>query len=182
MSEHNFDRIRNNYTRKENEMKKIIALLLVLVLSLALCACNNKIEDDDDDDDKPRRDPIVTKAVDKLEEHWRELYSESDYGSGYFEIKNTRLIKIKENDKEPFKDIRYIVDFMLFTDIYGSAPFYQNTVRESSIVIYKDGTMQVANNDIITHYIATTADFDVARFFESIDDFDDAYNRVKWLK
>lgn len=162
-------------------MKKIIALLLVLVLSLALCACNNKNEDDDDDDDKPRRDPIVTKAVDKLEEHWRELYSESDEGNGYFEIKNTRLITLKECDHESLKDIEYIVEFVLYTDCVGTAPYYQNVRWADNVIIYKDGTMEVTTSRINV-YTSKTFSTDLSDIIESIDDFDDAYNRVKWLK
>ena len=150
-------------------MKKLYSLLLVLCLIFSLSACGTDKND------------IVSKAVSVLENHWEDLYEDSKVETdGHFEIKNTRVVNIKENNTEEFKNIDYIVEFILYTDYLGSAPYYQNVGIDDTVVVYKDGTMEVQRNLINLYrnkYYSN--DFD---FIKSIDDYGDKYNCIEDLK
>ena len=122
----------------ENEMKKVCYLLLVLCLIFSLSACGTNEKN------------IASKAVSVLKNHWEAVYDQPNLETdGYFEIKNTRVINIKENTTEEFKNIDYIVEFVLYTDYYGSAPYYQIVGTDDTVVVYKDGTMEVQRKNLI---------------------------------
>lgn len=150
-------------------MKKLYSLLLVLCLIFSLSACGTDKND------------IVSKAVSVLENHWEDLYEDSKVETdGHFEIKNTRVVNIKENNTEEFKNIDYIVEFILYTDYLGSAPYYENVGIDDTVVVYKDGTMEVQRN-LINRYRNKyySNDYD---FIKSIDDYGDKYNCIEDLK
>ena len=150
-------------------MKKLYSLLLVLCLIFSLSACGTDKND------------IVSKAVSVLENHWEDLYEDSKVETdGHFEIKNTRVVNIKENNTEEFKNIDYIVEFILYTDYLGSAPYYENVGIDDTVVVHKDGTMEVQRN-LINRYRNKyySNDYD---FIKSIDDYGDKYNCIEDLK
>lgn len=151
-------------------MKKLCSLLLVLCLTFSLSACGTDKND------------IVSKAVSVLENHWEDLYEDSKVETdGHFEIKNTRVVNIKENNTEEFKNIDYIVEFILYTDYYGSAPYYQNVGIDDTVVVHKDGTMEVQKN-LINLYRSKYYSNDFSDFIKSIDDYGDKYNCIEDLK
>lgn len=150
-------------------MKRISIILLVLML-VGLSACSNNKND------------MVSKAIDELKNHWEEMYDEANVDTDrHFEIKNTRVINIKENDTDEFKNIDYIIEFVLYTDYFGSAPYYQIVGIDDTVVVYKDGTMEVQRN-LINKYRAMHYSNDFSDFIESIDDYSDKYNCVENLK
>ena len=152
-------------------MKKLIAILLVLTLTFSLAACGKK----------PKHDSMVKKAIAELKEYWEDLYDEDeDKGldtDRYFEIKNTRVVTFKENDLQEFgfDKIAYIVEFEIYTDFFGSAPYYVNPGMENNVVVYKDGDMEVQNG-VIRNYRNCTYETDYSDFIETIDDYRDKYN------
>ena len=151
-------------------MKKLYSLLLVLCLIFSLSACGTDKND------------IVSKAVSVLENHWEDLYEDSRVETdGHFEIKNTRVVNIKENNTEEFKNIDYIVEFILYTDYFGSAPYYQNVGIDDTVVVHKDGTMEVQRN-LINLYRSKYYSNDFSDFIKSIDDYGDKYNCIEDLK
>ena len=153
-------------------MKKAISLLLVMILTLGLCSCNIG------------KDKKVLDAIDVLKEFWTEKYSEDLYKEnnckGYFEIINTRLIEIKDNDINMFKDVDYIVEFELFTDYYCNGLYYDNVSMYDTVIVYKDGTTKV-DGSYINRYRSTTYSNDFSPFIESVENYGDKYNCVKKL-
>ena len=155
-------------------MKRISVLLLVLILSFGLSACSSNKND------------MISKAVNELKNHWKETYEEmydriNIETDRYFEIKNTRVISIKENDTDVFKDIDYIIEFVLYTDRYGSAPYYPNVGMYDNVVVFKDGSMEVQST-VMQSYIAHYYIDDLPDIIKSIDDYSDKYNCVENLK
>ena len=109
-------------------------------------------------------------------------YKEDDIETdGYFEIKNTRVITIKENEIELFKDVDYIIEYELYTDYMGSAPYYENCGVKNNVVVYKNGTMDVTNS-LIRMYRSKTYQTDYSGFIEAIDDYQGQYNCIEKLK
>jgi len=153
-------------------MKKAISLLLVLMLALGLCSCNIG------------KDKRVLDAIDTLEEFWTEKYSEDLYKEnkcdGHFEIINTRLIEIKDNDIDMFKDVDYIVEFEIFTDYHCNGLYYENQSIYDTVIVYKDGTTKV-DSDYIARYRSTTFNNDFSGFIESVENYGDKYNCVEKL-
>lgn len=153
-------------------MKRISGFLVVLMIMLSLClsGCSGN------------KNNTVSKAINELQNHWEELYADVNYDTdGYFEIKNTRIVYIKENDTDEFKDIDCIVEFVLYTDYYGSAPYYQHVGIDDTVVVFKDGSMKVQYN-LINRYRMKYYSNDFSGFIESITDYSDKYNCVKKLK
>ena len=152
-------------------MKKVYYLLLALCLIFSLSACGTN------------ENNIVSKAVSVLKNHWEAVYDEPNLETdGYFEIKNTRVINIKENTTEEFKNIDYIVEFVLYTDYYGSAPYYQIVGIDDTVVVYKNGTMKVQRKNLINRYRDMHYINDFSDFIKSIDDYGDKYNCIEYLK
>ena len=150
-------------------MKKISIILLVLALCF-LTACSSQKS-------------AVKPAREKLIERWEEIYNNSQkQKDGHFEIINTRVITIKDNDLEDFKDVKYIVEFVLCSDYNGSAPYYSQATISNSVVVYEDGEMKVPNNNLLKVYSMETNKYDYSDIIESIKDYGDDFNITKKLK
>ena len=158
-------------------MKKICALL-ILITMLFLSACGNTEKDDNKHKESKKENQIVLGAIDVLKEHWEEQYDEMTTDSdGYFEIKNTRVVNIKKNKTKEFKDVDYVVEFVLFTDYFGTAPYYMNVEQNDTVVVYKDGSMKM-ERDVINLYRSRYYTNDFSDFIKSVDDYGDQYNCV----
>ncbi len=153
-------------------MKKCINFLLIFAI---LCSFSGCISDKND---------MVVEAVDLLQRHWKETYDEMQIETdGYFEIKNTRVVDIKDNDVDEFQNVDYIIEFELYTDMYGSAPYYQDVNAYDTVVVYKDdGSMKVSSGNLFRLYSGKTYVFDYSNIIESIKDYGGEYNCVKRLK
>ncbi len=153
-------------------MKRALAVLSAFTLIFSLFSCGANTNEDD----------AVAKAVDTLKEHWKTEYKEAGADTdGYFEIKNTRVINIKENTTEEFKNVDYIVEFVLYTDYFGSAPYYQSAGTDDTVVVYTDGTAKVQSN-LINQYRTKYFSNDFSVFLGSIEDLGDKYNCIEKLK
>lgn len=160
-------------------MKKILATILVLVFSLTLTACNKE-----ENDINNQHNELITKSIEELEKVLKEEHNKSNYSNsdGYFEIKNTRIIEIKDNDVEIFKDMDYIVEFLSFDDFYGSAPYYRYTGMYESVAVYKSGKIEPQQTNPFRIYSTQTYTYDFSNIIKSITDYNNKYNCVKYLK
>ena len=175
-------------------MKKL-ALFLVLVLLTGLClsGCGNPHEE------------MILEAIEELEDYWTDVYDAADELDAqydgvvdaergrYFEIKNTRVIEMAEEvfDDDPV----YVIEFLLFTDYYGSdmlmSASYTNVLGQkgqSTVLVYSDGSMKVVDNGAVINQYANYHMMEIAGAFEdagaiikAVDDYGDAYNCVKTL-
>ena len=160
-------------------MKRFLAILMLIVFVCCIVACGKQ--------GNSKHDAMVKEAIIQLKEYWEQIYDidgtdiigyKSD---GHFEIKNTRVVTIKDNDIEMFQDVAYIVEFVLFTDFYGNAPFFEETYGNNNVVVYKNGKMEVSNS-LIRQYHTETYKFDCSDFIESVDDYNGKYNCIEKLK
>ncbi len=164
-------------------MKKVflpLILIISLMFSLCLTSCDSE-------------KALVEDAIEILEEHWEESYEE-DLGiswsepDGHFEIKNTRVIKIKDNIKEDdkayqyFGDVEYVIEFVLFTDYLASAPYYKDYGLSNSVLVYEDGDLEVSPHNLFDLYKNYTYSFDYSEIIDEIVDYGDKFNCVKKLK
>lgn len=165
-------------------MKKCTAIIAVIILVLCFTACGKQdTESAGTNKEIPKHHEIVTEATEQLKKYWKQEYQDTKHNNtdGYFEIKNTRVITIKENEIELFKDVAYIIEYELYTDYMGSAPYYENCGVNNNVVVYKNGTMDVASN-LIRLYRSKTYQTDYSGFIEAIDDYHGQYNCTEKLK
>ena len=164
-------------------MKKSIAIIVVIIAILSFTACGKQdMESAGTNKEVSKLHEIITEATAQLMEYWKQSYKETDVETdGYFEIKNTRVITIKENEIELFKDVAYIIEYELYTDYMGSAPYYANCGVNNNVVVYKNGTMDIVSN-LIRTYRNKTYQTDYSSFIESIDDYNGQYNCTEKLK
>lgn len=169
-------------------MKKFFAFILALCLVLCVAGCgkkeDNKASEAATPESNSQYDELVNKATSLLEVKWENKYGEENgiERDGHFEIKNTRVIEIKETDVEEFKDIDYVIEFVLFTDYYGSAPYYSLSTIDSSVVVHKDGRMEANSKNPFAAYTAMNYTTDYSGIIEKISDCGSKYNCVKKLK
>ena len=165
-------------------MKRCIAILtlIVVVLSTAACGKQDKVQPGTNQEELKHHE-IVTEATEQLKKYWKQEYQDTKNNNtdGYFEIKNTRVITMKDNDIELFQDVAYIIEYELYTDYMGSAPYYENCGVNNNVVVYKNGTMDVASN-LIRLYRNKTFQTDYSGFIEAIDDYHGQYNCTEKLK
>ena len=163
-------------------MKKVFALLLVVVITVFCVACSSK-ETPDKAGKEPTKthDSVITKAIAELKDCWEDIYEESKVATdGHFEIKNTRIITLKSNDIELFDNVKYIIEFELYTDYFGSAPYYEDVGTYDTVVVYNSGKMDIKTN-LIRAYRNTTYQTDYSDFIKSVDDYCEYYNCVEKL-
>lgn len=154
-------------------MKKWIICLLIVVMMLPAGLCEAEYD--------------IAAAIENLKTCWREEYSSAGKLPGYLEIKNTRVVVITDEPKAPeesvqpyadayFADVDYIVEFMLYSDLMGMAPYYQAAGVWDCVVVYKDGSVQTPMNSPFDEYRARTYTFDVAGIIADVIDLGQEYN------
>ena len=158
-------------------MRRFVAILALLAVVFCFTACGKQ------EKKNLKHHKMVTAATAQLKKHWKQEYQDENKADtdGYFEITNVRVITIKENDIKLFQDVAYIVEYELYTDYYGSAPYYDNYVVDDTVVVYKNGTMDVSQN-LIWKYRNTAYQTDFSVFIEDIDDYGGQYNCIEKLK
>lgn len=169
-------------------MKRSCAFVMCCILLFNFSACTiNKISEEDTGEKETVAFPtsmhhdLITDAILIMKVHWATLYSSSRVETDrYFEIKNTRVITIKENDIEFLRDIAYIVEFEIYSDYFGSAPYYTDIGTHDTVVVYKNGTMEASSN-LIQRFRAIYYNNDFSEFIESIDDYHGEYNCIETL-
>ena len=109
----------------------------------------------------PESAAYVQDAINVLQAKWRSNFatwnfemrnrrqSDSASSDGTLKILNTRLLYVDSNTanqelyEEYFKDVKVIVEFELYSDDYGSAPYYVNVARDNAVWIMEDGSVQM---------------------------------------
>lgn len=128
--------------------------------------------------------PLVVPAIELLKEQWKANYTKDNLSkNGYLEIKNTRIIWINDglsesesnSVKQYFSNVDYIVDFILYTDYFGSEPYYSNTWLDNCVIVYTDGTKKVAR-DQLDLYRSRSYNSDYSEIIKSIIDLGSEYN------
>lgn len=166
-------------------MKRFLSLFLVLLLScsfLAACQQNDPSSDDMENEiniSQTEREKIE-KAIDLLVDEWEVIAVEDECNNGYLEIKNTRIVKPDSNDLANtlgVNNIEYIVEFVIFTDFYGAAPYYYETQHQNNVIFYSDGTGAVATN-AVQMYSSLTYDYALDKCSFSVLDCNSTFNQV----
>ena len=154
-------------------MKKFYSLLLVLCLIFSLSACSN---------DNSQKE-LVDDAIKELKSTWKDIYDEPNVKTdGHFEIKNTRVIEIMKNDIEEFEDVDYIIEFVLYTDYFGAAPYYSYVGMSDSVIVYDNGDMEVSGINLLRAYSNKYYTHDYSDIIEAVNDYGDKYNCIEKLK
>lgn len=161
-------------------MKKLITLFFSIILMINFVSCSSFVSNEEIKEPINAYDSVIKEAIDALKDEWKNHYEEHN-GDGYFEIKNTRVIEIKDNDISVFKDVKYIVEFILFTDYYGSAPYYSEAVVSNVAVIYKNGNTEITG-DLFRRYSSATYSYDYSNIIKNIVDCGSKYNVKETLK
>ena len=142
-----------------------------MLFSLSGCAKNNHKK-------------MIKEAVKEVKAQWEELYEKSEEKpDGYFEIKNTRFITLKENNERTLKDLDYIIEFEIYEDSKGSAPYYLHAGTYNCVVVYDDGKMEVRErNPLTSAFYLSENGYDFSKVIESVKDYGDKYNCKETLK
>ena len=183
-------------------MKKCLAVILLLAfLALPALAENKEAERASAPAEEKaggEYDVIVLPAIEALRDAWRAVYTEDGMAdlyaghSGYLEIKNTRIVQIREAPRksfnetgepdkatEVFGDIACVVEFVLAHDYFGSEPYYliNGTSAAECVLVRRDGSLEPARNPFVL-YRAATYDMDFSGIIEEIVDLNGEYNAV----
>lgn len=192
-------------------MKKHLIVLLLLVLLLpehAGLAENREttsptfVRAEAEADTAGEYDGIVLQAIDALKDAWLEVYGKranvylmlSASFTGYLEIRNTRVIRIRENPHQidetasesdiaadTFGNVDYLVEFIVFSEYMGSAPYYESTNMWDCVAVLRDGTFEAQGRNPLVQYRSRTGELDLSGIIEEIIDLGDEYNAVYHL-
>ena len=130
-------------------------------------------------------DEIVETATDKMYDKWKE---EMDNFSS-IEIYHTRVIEIKpEHNNELFlrglnavcgrTDLKYIVEFDVYSDYYMSDPYYYEMDNYSCVLIFEDGAAQVVEKDLFSLLGRSYYNFNWSDVVKKVTDLGDTYNKT----
>ena len=150
-------------------MKKITLLIAMLMLTVALSSCGGT----------PGREYVkeVEAAIAAVKDEWRGYNRDLGF-EPYLEIKNTRIVFVEEDAGEHFDNYDYVVEFVLFTNYYGSAPYYDNIGLNDSVVVYTDGSIEVQDKNPFVLYRSRTFDSEFSGIIKNIVDLSSSYNQV----
>lgn len=168
-------------------MKKALCFLLLATVLFSFAACSGAASKPDSEstantaENTFTPDPIVEQAIDAVKADWSKQYDEQNITDRYLEIKNTRVITIKNNTSDYFKDIDKIVEFVLFSNYFNSAPYYSNVNLRQTYILYKNGTGEVSETDYFNRVRQKTFSADFSAVIEKIDDCGSKYNAVYHL-
>lgn len=150
-------------------MKKFLIFLLCTLCLLTACGSTSTGHDE-----------TIEHIIPVLVDAWKEEKTSRPVLEhlNEIEIKNTRIIYIENNtDIERFKDIDFIVEFVIFCDYYetnGKYPINPGTL--DCVVVYKDGTMIASPRSPVQTYILQHYDTSLPIIAE-VNDLGTIYNQ-----
>ena len=158
--------------------KAIVFVLALLILCGALlgCAAQGGADAVTPTDAEKK---AVEKSFEIFRAGWTDWLNErvSDAGEYVIDVKNVRIVKLKENDKDRLKDVDFIVEFLFYMNYYQPGDAYSQSVNmNDSIAFYKDGTAKLENR-LIYAYQMMSYDVDTSGYIEEVRDFGAAFNR-----
>lgn len=154
-------------------MKRIISLIMAVAMVLCLASCGKKTEEAQttteattknaafeslSDEEKGHIDTAYETVRSKLQEVYTNQSSSSDE---FFNVVNTRLIRIKENTEERYKDMTAIVEFVIYSDYYSEHPYYINSGMYDTVMFFKDGTVKSIGSDPLIYDYNKTKDINL---------------------
>ena len=152
-------------------MKKLVCLLLAAVLCLMFPGC-----------EKPNKnEALIQEEIDEIKDSWEDYYEERDIHSDYLEIKNTRILFLEEDAAEiwdGFADIVCIVEFELYSELYGPDAYPVNAKYMDSVLVYADGDLEVSSMNLLQIYRSVTYSVDFTDILDSIEDYGSRYNQI----
>lgn len=135
--------------------------------------------------------PMIEQAIRALKEYWEseyQFYSENFRTNGYLEILKTQIIyicnpeysddQIAKIAQKCFNNVYAVIEFVILTDMYGTAPYYQIPYKGNSVVVYENGQIEVNDMSPIKAFQSNTFKYDADEFIESISDYGSEYNAV----
>jgi len=148
--------------------------LAALCLHLCSCVRREKV--------KPLpHDELVESAREALCDEWADIYSKDRGCEEYVEIINTRVVTINRGAgdvNEMFWGVKYLVEFELFTDYLGTAPYYTNAGVYDCVIVYKDGSMEVMSQNPIDFYRSRYYTTDFSDIIDEMVNLGSTYNTV----
>lgn len=157
-------------------MKKFCGLISAMLIFVLFCSCAQE------QNKSKEHDAQVHTALEEIQKHWKSVYDSSPDTEPYLEVKNTRLIFLKEDADEFLENADFIVEFILFSNYMNSAPYYENAGIHDSVVFYKDGSAEVLMNNPFQRHRSITYDSDFSSIIESIEDCGSSYDKVLEIK
>ena len=156
--------------------KRVLIIIVLMCLCFSIIGCGTEDKTDEHDE-------MIKKAVEAVIDAWQEEYAKDRYTGtdSTVQIKNTRLLILKENTDPYYQEIAFVVDFVIFSDMYGTAPYYIDAGYLNNVVVYKDGTMEVTNNYVL-QVARRTYNFDLSNILDEVKDYNDLYNVDRKLK
>lgn len=171
-----------------NLRKTVFCFLLLILFSNITCIAESVTHEYDE---------LILKSIQGIKNEWAQLYSQNEewYKDGYFEIKNTRLIKISDAPKalvedskgniqeqsldKYFGNIKYIIEFMILDNYMNSAPYYSShSGRYNSVTIYDDLSIKVESHySYFNTFSGKTYITDYSGIIEEVIDFGDRFNQ-----
>ena len=168
-------------------LKMVIIVMSILIVAMGSYIAVDIIGNNDaqvNTNAEMIEDKNVELAISALTLQWKELYKEDKAGNGHLEIAHTRIVKIDpSSDKEFFskldkgKYIEYMVEFTLYSDYFGSAPYYHNANTCDTVIIYSDGTTSVGVN-VLRLYSNQTYSYDYSKLVKDVKDYGTAFNKT----
>ena len=150
------------------KMKLLFTFLLVLIsTTLFGCSDNKKTEKRE-----TKYDNYIVLCIGEMKSVFEEHLKGFDGECGdKLIIKNTRVVVIDENTTvEEFKSVKYVVEFVVYCDYYGSnGKYYTNPYIYDTYTIYKNNNIKCEN--IIRKYANSTYDFSYS-YIKEVVEFD----------
>jgi hypothetical protein len=120
-------------------------LLVAALLAVTLSACDGPGYSGLTQDPTSQERQSVEAAIDLLTATWTAEYAKGNPSTtnAYLEIKNTRLIELKDDLADEFEDIDYLVEFLLYSDYFHTAPYYMNATVFDTVTCSDSGACTV---------------------------------------
>lgn len=134
---------------------------------------------------------MMERAIDLLKSTWlnddkygyKSMMSTSQHG--YLEILHSQILYISDkaaaDESGFFYNMYCVIDFVLLSDYYGSAPYYADAGINSSVVVFNDGNMEVRTRSVFAQYSARTYSYDYSGIISSVRKLGSDYNAVFYL-
>ncbi len=164
---------------KKRRLIIIGSVLLALILSLSTFSVYKCLKD-------KQYNEIVNPAIEELKLGWENFYKEfpAENRNNTIYIKNTRIVELTKNQKiAEYKDIKYIIEFTIFSDYYcTNGKYLIDAGRYDNVLICNDGTVELIDSDIIKHYFSSTYDLSFSKYIARVIDLESSYNQKITLK
>ena len=133
-------------------------------------------------------DALIRKALDLIADSWTELARDNrnDIQSPYVDVRSTRIVRLRENPVregaenkkqtvEELSGVDCIIEFLLYTN-YVSDTYISNTGRKDSVIVYKNGKMEVSDANLLQLVRGKYFLSDFSGIIEEIVDYGSEYN------